>query len=214
MRTKTVVQNGLSYLRPEDLKLLDITCSALKGKPDFNEYVVRGIASGFCSYKNKRFVSSRHILHSEKVMQDMSSIMSSLAGKWEYEDLYQELACILIPIVNKAKEGPTRSYFINYSFRYAVVHFLKKEMKTIGHIDQELCQLSETAYASDWVRGECLDAFKSLSPLERQLVMQITEGVHTVSSAARMFGYTRQWTSILFNGAKHKIRGTQYDKRG
>lgn len=201
------VRNGLSYLRPEDLKLLDITCSALKGKPDFNEYVVRGIASGFCSYRNKRFVSSRNILSSEKVMKDMRLIMRSLAREWEYEDLYQELACILIPIVNRAKEGPTRSYFINYSFRYAVVDFLKKQTKTKKYMDQELCKLSETAYVSDWVRGECLNPFSTLSPFERQLVMHITEGIHTVSSAARMFGYTRQWTSTIYNTAKSKVRG-------
>lgn len=186
----------------EEWRLLDIVVDALTGKPDFNEYIVRGIGAGFTSYQTQRFVASKHILTSPRAMQNISNMLLSHGEKWEREDLYQELACVLWPIIQRAKHNETRMYFISYSFRYAVIAFLKKTVKE--EIDEE-CMLSETAYVADWIRGECNEVFGKLSPMERQLVMQITEKVHTISSAGRMYGYTRQWTSHLYHEATKKL---------
>lgn len=201
-------------MKYKDLRLIDDVCDALYGKPDFEQYIVRAVAAGFTSKSTQRFVISRKLLSSKRAMQDMKERLQYHGKRWERDDLYQELACLLIPITRRAKPGDKRDYFVAYSFRYAVIDFLRKQEKEQKPEKLDLSLLSETAFAADWVRGECLDVFKVLNVLERQLVMHITEGVHSVSSAARMFGYTRQWTSQLYHGALQRVENVNQNKRG
>lgn len=213
MRVKKTSQIGWPVLKSEDLELLEIVCDALCGEPDFREWIVRAIAAGFTSRQTQRFVSSPSILKSKRAMYNMKERLHYHGKRWERDDLYQELACLLIPIVKRAKDGEKRDYFVRYSFRYAVIDFLRKLERETKPQKLELSLLSETAFAADWVRGECLPNFRTLSPLERQLVMHVTEKVHTVASAARMFGYTRQWTSHLYHAGLEKV-GASYIQRG
>ena len=198
-----------TYMTKADLEKVHLVMRALYGEPDFNSYIVRGIARLAMSGRRGRMLASkRHLMKDTALLDEATEALRAMAEHWERDDLFQELRLVMERIASKAIDGPTRDYYIGKSFRYEVPRFFRLDREKRSkeeQADDPACELYEQADADRWVLGECDEAFEILTSWERRVLLAIdSEGIK-VTEAARRFGHSRQHLSRRYNDAKRKV---------
>ncbi|MGF0347745.1 hypothetical protein ACQR3P_29315 [Rhodococcus sp. IEGM1300] len=198
-----------TYMTDGDLKKVRVVIEAFYGIPNFNSYIVRGIAASLVGgSRSKMLASKRHLMRDEGLLNEAEDALRAVAEHWEKNDLFQELRLVMERIASKAEDGPTREYYIGKSFRYEVPRFFRlkeREERLIEERNPDICELWETACVDEWVEGECHEAFEELTSWERRSVLAIDSEGLMVSEAARRYGYSRQHLSRRYNQTKRSI---------
>lgn len=198
-----------TYMTRADLEKVRVVIEAFYGRPNFNSYIVRGIAASLLGgRRGKMLASKRHLMKDAVLIAEAEEALQAKAGAWEKQDLFQELRLVMERIASKAKDIPTRDYYIAKSFRYEVVRFFRlseKQALKREKTQDESCELWETTEADDWVEGRCHEAFEILTPWERRILLAVDSEGLKVTEAARRFGYSRQHLSKRYNQAKQQI---------
>lgn len=193
-----------------DLDKVRLVIEAFYGRPDFNSYIVRGIASSLVGGRRaKMLASKRHLMEDEGLLDEAEDALRAMAGPWDRDDLFQELRLVMERIASKAEDGPTRDYYIGKSFRHEVPRFFRlkeREERLTEERSPDVCELWETACVDRWVEGECHEAFEQLTSWERRNVLAIDSEKMKVSEAARRYGYSRQHLSRRYNETKRSIQ--------
>lgn len=199
-----------SYMTRSDLEKVRVVIDALYGRPDFNSYIVRGVAASLVGGRRGKLVASkRHLMKDNGILCEAEDALRAVAEPFEREDLFQELRLVMERIASKAKDIPERDYYIGKSFRYEVVRFFRLREKADHKREMtadEACAVWETAWADDWVEGRCHEAFEILTPWERRILLAIDSEGLKVTEAARRFGYSRQHLSRRYNHTKQTIQ--------
>lgn len=198
-----------TYMTKADLEKVHLVIKALYGEPDFNSYIVRGIARLAMEGRRGRMLASkRHLMKDQHLLNEATEVLRAMAEHWEKNDLFQELRLVMERIASKAIDGPTRDYYIGKSFRYEVPRFFrleKEKNRKSEQAEEDLCELYEQADADEWVLGECHEAFEILTSWERRVLLAIDSEGMKVSQAARRFGHSRQHLSRRYNDTKRKV---------
>ncbi|MBA4293759.1 hypothetical protein C0431_12425 [bacterium] len=198
-----------TYMTEKDLEVVKLVMRALTGRPDFNSYIIRGIARHLMGGRRGALLASkRHLMKDEALLSEATEALRAAAEPWEVEDLFQELRLVMERIASKAKDGPTRDYYISKSFRYEVPRFFRLEGERRARQSstfEDKCPLYEQADVDEWVLGECNEALEALTSWERRILLAIDSEGMTVSEAARRFGYSRQHLSRRYNTTKQQV---------
>lgn len=192
-----------------DLNKVRLVIKALYGEPDFNSYIVRGIARQLIGGRRAEMLASkRHLMKDDALLDEATEALQAVAEHWEKDDLFQELRLVMERIASKAVDGPTRDFYVSKSFRYEVPRFFRLEREREERkveANDSACELYEQADADEWVLGECHEAFEILTPWERRVLLAIDSEGLKVSQTARRFGHSRQHLSRRYNDAKRKV---------